>query len=168
MSSLMIVALASLVIPSASYFADLRSNNLEPHLKEGPYILTLSHIAAIILLVFYCLYLFFQLKTHADIFAESNQAEPDGSPELDPWAAGFVLVLSTIGVSVCSDYLVDSVDGSVEELGVSRALQRYHVFEIALLYESYGQILFASTKKMRKRKNARFSRWRRSMVKQTV
>ncbi|KAF8860897.1 Calcium/proton exchanger [Acephala macrosclerotiorum] len=124
MSSLMIVASASLVIPSASYFADLRSNNLESNLKPGTqssYILTLSHIAAIILLVFYCLYLFFQLKTHADIFAESNQAEPEGSPELDPWAAGFVLVLSTIGVSVCSDYLIDSVDGSVEELGVSRA-----------------------------------------------
>ena len=122
MSSLMIVASASLVIPSASYFADLRSNNLEPNLKESPYILTLSHIAAIILLFFYLLYLFFQLKTHADIFAGSNEAEPDaGSPELDAWAAGFVLVLSTIGVSFCSDYLVDSVDGSVEALGVSRA-----------------------------------------------
>ena len=124
MSSLMIVAAASLVIPSASYFAELRSNKLEPHLEpgtQGPYILTLSHIAAIILLVFYCLYLFFQLKSHADIFAESNQAEPEGSPEVDPWAAGFVLVLSTVGVSVCSDYLVDSIDGFVEELGVSRA-----------------------------------------------
>jgi Ca2+:H+ antiporter len=117
MSSLMIVSSASLVIPSASYFADLPSHVSEP----GDYILTLSHIAAILLFVFYILYLVFQLNTHADIFAESNQAEPDGSPELDPWAAGFVLVLTTIGVSVCSDYLVDSVDGFVEELGVSRA-----------------------------------------------
>ncbi|KAI9654613.1 MAG: hypothetical protein M1829_000899 [Trizodia sp. TS-e1964] len=124
MSSLMIVAAASLVIPSASYFGDMRSNHLEPHSepgKEAPYILALSHIAAIILLIFYCLYLFFQLKTHTDVFAESGQEEPAGSPELDPWAAGFVLVLSTIGVSVCSDHLIDSVDGSVEELGVSRA-----------------------------------------------
>ena len=81
----------------------------------------MSHIAAIILLVFYILYLVFQLKTHVDIFTESNQTEPDGSPELDPWAAGFVLILATIGVSVCADYLVDSTDGFVEELGVSRA-----------------------------------------------
>jgi len=101
MSSLMIVASASLVIPSASYFANLRSHNLGPHLEPAPYILTLSHIAAIILLIFYCLYLFFQLKTHADIFAESNQAEEEEGCELDPWAAGLVLVFSTIGVSVC-------------------------------------------------------------------
>jgi Ca2+:H+ antiporter len=122
MSSLMIVASASLVIPSASYFADLRSDSLESSSKEGPYILTLSHVAAIILLFFYFIYLYFQLKTHADIFAESNEAEPDaGSPELGPWAASFVLILSTIGVSFCSDYLIDSVDGSVEALGVSRA-----------------------------------------------
>ena len=117
MSSLMILSSASLVIPSASYFADLPSDRSE----SGDYILTLSHIAAILLLVFYILYLVFQLKTHADIFTESNQAEPGVSPELDAWAAGFVLVLATIGVSVCSDNLVDSVGGFVEVLGVSRA-----------------------------------------------
>ncbi|PMD33442.1 Calcium/proton exchanger [Hyaloscypha variabilis F] len=122
MSSLMIVASASLVIPSASYFADQRSTILNIKLgHEGPYILTLSHIAAIILLLFYCLYLFFQLKTHAEIFAAGSDDEPEGPPELDPWAAGIVLILSTVGVSVCSDSLIDSVDGSVQQLGVSRA-----------------------------------------------
>jgi Ca2+:H+ antiporter len=117
MSSLMIVSSASLVIPSACYFADLRSNQL----GQNDYILTLSHIAAVILLIFYILYLYFQLKTHADIFAESSQPDGDGGPELDPWAAGLVLILATVGVSFCSDYLVDSVDGFVEQLGVSRA-----------------------------------------------
>ncbi|KAN0119258.1 Calcium/proton exchanger [Hyaloscypha variabilis] len=122
MSSLMIVASASLAIPSASYFADQRSTILNIKLgHEGPYILTLSHIAAIILLLFYCLYLFFQLKTHAEIFAAGSDDEPEGPPELDPWAAGIVLILSTVGVSVCSDSLIDSVDGSVQQLGVSRA-----------------------------------------------
>ena len=122
MSSLMIVASASLVIPSASYFADQRSTILNVKLgHEGPYILTLSHIAAIILLLFYCLYLFFQLKTHAEIFAAGSDDEPEGPPELDPWAAGIVLILSTVGVSICSDSLIDSVDGSVQQLGVSRA-----------------------------------------------
>jgi Ca2+:H+ antiporter len=113
----MIVSSAALVIPSASYFADLRSNRLE----AGDYVLTLSHIAAVLLLVFYILFLVFQLKTHADVFAACTQAEEDGGPELDPWAAGFFLILATVGVSVCSDSLVDSVDGFVEQLGVSRA-----------------------------------------------
>jgi calcium/proton exchanger cax len=122
MSSLMIVASASLVIPSASYFADQRSTILNIKLgHEGPYILTLSHIAAIILLLFYCLYLFFQLETHAEIYAAGSDDEPEGPLELDPWAAGIVLILSTVGVSVCSDSLIDSVDGSVPQLGVSRA-----------------------------------------------
>jgi Ca2+:H+ antiporter len=112
----MIVSSAALVIPSASYLADQRSNRVE----AGGYILTLSHIAAILLLVFYVLYLFFQLKTHADVFAECTEEE-DGGPELDPWAAAVVLILATVGVSVCSDSLVDSVDGFVEKLGVSRA-----------------------------------------------
>jgi Ca2+:H+ antiporter len=117
MSSLMIVSSASLVIPSASYFADLPSRTSEPR----DYILTLSHIAALILLFFYIIYLVFQLKTHANIFAESSMTEEDGGVELDPWAASLVLILATIGVSVCSDYLVDSIDGFVESLGVSRA-----------------------------------------------
>jgi Ca2+:H+ antiporter len=85
MSSLMIVSAASLVIPSASYFADRSAKALE----SSDYILTLSHIAAIILFVFYIIYLVFQLKTHADIFADHNSEEPDASPELDPWIATF-------------------------------------------------------------------------------
>ncbi|KAK6500084.1 hypothetical protein TWF481_010441 [Arthrobotrys musiformis] len=124
MSSLMIITSASLVLPSAGYFADLQLNSAESLSGKGTensYILTLSRITAILLLVFYSVYVFFQLRTHADIFADSSQAESEEAPELDPWAAGFVLILSTIGVSVRSDNLLDSVDGSVEELGVSRA-----------------------------------------------
>jgi Ca2+:H+ antiporter len=117
MSSLMIVSSAALVIPSASYFADVRSKRLE----TGEYILTLSHIASILLLIFYVLYLIFQLKTHADVFADWQADEDDGDPGLDPWAAAIVLILATLGVSVCSDSLVDSIDGFVEQLGVSRA-----------------------------------------------
>lgn len=77
-SSLMIVSSASLLIPSASYFANLRSN----HIELGDYILTLSYIAAVILLVFYILYLVFQLKTHVDIFTESNQGRRAKAPNL--------------------------------------------------------------------------------------
>jgi Ca2+:H+ antiporter len=118
MSSLMIVASATLVIPSASYFSDLLPNGVEPDNYEG-YILTLSRIAAILLLAFYVQYLIFQLKTHADVFAESTPEE--GIVELDGWAAAFVLILATVGVSVCSDCLIDSVDGFVDQLGVSKS-----------------------------------------------
>ena len=117
MSSLMVVSSASLIIPSASYFTDLTSGIS----NQKQYILTLSHVAAIILFVFYLIYLVFQLKSHADIFQGASEAESDEDVQLDPYAAGVVLILSTVGVSVCSDYLVDSIDGFVEALGVSRA-----------------------------------------------
>jgi calcium/proton exchanger len=118
MSSLMIVSSASLIIPTASYFADMRAGPNIP--SSDNYILDLSHVAALLLFAFYIIYLIFQLRTHACIFAASNEEE-EGDPELDPWAAALVLILATVGVSVCSDSLVDSIDETVEQLGVSRA-----------------------------------------------
>ncbi|KAB8228251.1 Sodium/calcium exchanger protein-domain-containing protein [Aspergillus alliaceus] len=114
MSSLMIVASASLIIPSALYSTTLFE------LQEGDdYILGLSHITAILLLLFYLAYLYFQLKSHAHLFAGTE--ESDEKRELEPLPASIVLVLATLGVTVCSDYLVEGVDGFVEVYGVSRA-----------------------------------------------
>ncbi|KAG4427437.1 hypothetical protein IFR05_017080, partial [Cadophora sp. M221] len=63
MSSLMTVAAASLIIPATLYAA--MSNSKENIDKN---ILILSHGTAIILLILYVLYLFFQLRTHANLF----------------------------------------------------------------------------------------------------
>ncbi|KAE8352706.1 plasma membrane calcium-transporting ATPase [Aspergillus coremiiformis] len=115
MSSLMIVASASLIIPSALYSTTLSE------LPEGDdYILSLSHITAILLLGFYLVYLYFQLKSHAHLFASTEQ-ESDEKRELDPLPASIVLILATLGVTICSDYLVEGVDGFVEVYGVSRS-----------------------------------------------
>ncbi|KAB8204962.1 plasma membrane calcium-transporting ATPase [Aspergillus parasiticus] len=115
MSSLMIVASTSLIIPSALYSTTLSE------LPEGDdYILTLSHITSIFLLVFYLVYLYFQLKSHAHLFA-STEEESDEKRELEPLPASIILILATLGVTVCSDYLVEGVDGFVEVYGVSRA-----------------------------------------------
>lgn len=85
-------------------------------------ILILSHGTAIILLILYCLYLFFQLRTHANLFdAESQAAEDEEEePSMGPWAAAAVLVLVTVAVSVCADYLVDSIDSIVESAHISK------------------------------------------------
>jgi calcium/proton exchanger len=117
MSSLMIVSSASLIIPSALYSTFTSPESLDP--KES--VLVLSHITSIILLIFYLMYLYFQLGSHAHIFKDCSAVEVDESPELDPWVASFVLVTATVGVMVCSDYLVDSIDGIVEASHVSRA-----------------------------------------------
>lgn len=120
MSSLMIVSSASLVVPSALYSTFTPSKPSDP--SEN--VLVLSHITSIILLVFYIMYLYFRLKSHAHLFKDDSVAEADECDEshaLGPWAASIVLILATVGVTVCSDYLVDSIDGVVEASHVSRA-----------------------------------------------
>lgn len=86
-------------------------------------VLDLSHGTAVILLILYVLYLFFQLKTHQDLFDEEQGAESEEDqeePTLTPWAAGAALVVITIGVAVCAEFLVDSIDSIVETASISK------------------------------------------------
>lgn len=119
MSSLMAVASASLIIPATLYAALARSKA-----STDDNILVLSHGTAIILLILYCLYLLFQLKTHAKLFDEEQQDGEDGEakePEvLTPIPAAIALVIVTLAVAVCAEYLVDSIDAIVEEAHISK------------------------------------------------
>ncbi|KAL4886747.1 Sodium/calcium exchanger protein-domain-containing protein [Aspergillus karnatakaensis] len=128
MSSLMTVSSASLIIP-ATLYASLSSAKDTSHKLEN--ILFLSHWTAIILLVLYVIYLFFQLRSHAHLFEEVNN-ETSGDPEsagepeheeehiLSPVAATIALIAVTVLVAICADYLVGSIDSIVEKTGMSR------------------------------------------------
>lgn len=96
-------------------------------------ILMLSRGTAVILLVLYVLYLWFQLRTHHNLFGpdggESTLApdseDPDAQEDeeethLSPWAAAGVLVVVTVLIALCADYLVDSIDALVERAHISR------------------------------------------------
>ena len=95
-------------------------------------ILMLSHGTAIILLILYVLYLLFQLKTHSKLFDDENGSggedggggqegeEPTEGQILSPWAAAVALVLVTILVAVCAEYLVGSIDSLVATVGISK------------------------------------------------
>lgn len=115
MSSLMAVATASLIIPATLYSVLDESNQQDNKIN------LLSRGTAIILLVIYIAYLVFQLKTHADLFDEPEQEEDHNGPEiLGPWAAGAALVVVTLLVAICADYLVDSIDAIVEKAHISK------------------------------------------------
>ena len=144
MSSLMIVAAASLIIPAALYAV------LPGSAKDNDAaMLILSHGTAIIMLLLYVLYLGFQLRTHASLFTDdhkkknpnsangANNAPEEGPaaasapssdddddddepPPMSPWAAGIVLLLTTVAVSICAEYLVDSIDSLVETAHISK------------------------------------------------
>lgn len=120
MSSLMAVAATSLIIP-ATLYASLQRSDAD----SDKNILVLSHGTAIIMLILYCLYLVFQLKTHASLFdAEAQEGGDDGEeqePEiLGPVAASVCLVIVTVLVAVCAEYLVDSIDAIVETAHISK------------------------------------------------
>ena len=123
MSSLMAVSTASLIVP-ATLYAVMRGSDAADEKEDK--ILLLSHGTAIILLILYVMYLVFQLKTHAKLFdAESensgNSAEQDEQPAiLSPPAAAVALVIVTVAVAVCAEFLVDSIDSIVEEVHISK------------------------------------------------
>lgn len=123
--SLMTLSSASLVIPAALYSVlDSSANDKE---KEKS-ILFLSRGTAIILLLLYVLYLYFQLGTHKNLFAPDaaelaeavEEEHEEHEAALSAWAAGGVLVVVTIIVAICADYLVDSIDAIVERHNISK------------------------------------------------
>lgn len=139
MSSLMALATAGLLIPAA-FHATLPA----PKSKHGfpepgssdSLILSLSRGVSIILLTVYILYLIFQLKTHKSLFEEQTQEADDGiittslppdendvKPEdekMSVMSSIAVLIVATVLVSVCADYLVGSIDDIVESTGLSK------------------------------------------------
>lgn len=124
MSSLMAVASASLIIPATLYAVLSQSKQ-----NAQANILVLSHGTAIILLVLYVMYLYFQLRSHAQLFEESNGSDTEnaigGEEEeeerlLSPWAATVALIVVTVLVAICADYLVGSIDSIVQKTGMSK------------------------------------------------
>jgi len=126
MSSLMAVASASLIIP-ATLYAVMPHGGDHGSKDTDKNILLLSHGTSIILLVLYILYLYFQLYSHHSLFADVENQEEGGEEEesedgqtLSPTAAGVALVLVTVLVAICAEYLVDSIDSIVESAHISK------------------------------------------------
>ncbi|KAH6973321.1 Ca2+ transporter [Ilyonectria destructans] len=118
--SMMTLSSASLIIPAALYIV-LDQSGYEDKLNS---VLILSRGTAIILLLLYVLYLVFQLRTHSNLFdAENQDVGEEHKPEepvMGPVAAGAVLVVTTLLVAICADYLVGSIDSLVETTGISK------------------------------------------------
>ena len=112
-SSLMVVASASLLLPSvlSSVSTGLEDND--------NCVLLVSRITSIVLFILYFVYLVFQMWTHSSLFQAVELGEE--THDLGPRASSLILLLATLGVTVCSDKLVDRIDGFVESANISRA-----------------------------------------------
>ncbi|KAJ9151111.1 Vacuolar calcium ion transporter [Pleurostoma richardsiae] len=121
--SLMTLASASMIIPSTLYNALDKSSSED----KDETILILSHGTAIILLILYIMYLYFQLRTHKNLFnpdleiAAQEAAAPEHEHEsMSAWSAAAVLIAVTVVISVCADYLVSSIDDIVATGKISK------------------------------------------------
>lgn len=126
--SLMALASASMILPAALYGV------LDQADEDGKNnsILVLSRGTSIVMLLLYGMYLFFTLRTHKKLFepeaapdsgSVSQQEEQQEEPHqaiLDTWSAILVLVVITLVISVCADYMVDSIDGLVATGNISK------------------------------------------------
>ncbi|DAZ98379.1 TPA: hypothetical protein N0F65_000698, partial [Lagenidium giganteum] len=114
-SSLLMLASFAMLLPSyLFYFADHESD--EARMEKT---LALSHIAAIFLLFMYLQLMFFQLRTHLDLFQEDGDEEEE--VDLSKRASAVVLLVATLLVSLFSEFLVSSIDGFTIELGISKS-----------------------------------------------
>jgi Ca2+:H+ antiporter len=119
MSSLMAVSCASLIIPATLYAALRTSED-----SADSTVLLLSHGTSVILLGLYLMYLYFQLKSHRSLFEnleanEENDEEEQSGKILSPTAAVVALVIVTVLVSICADFLVGAIEPIVKTSHIS-------------------------------------------------
>jgi len=86
-------------------------------------VLALSRGTGIVLHVLCILFLVYQLKTHPHVFETEGlgEEEPEG-PGIGSWILASTLLVVTVAVSFCSDYLVGSIDAVVISLGISKTM----------------------------------------------
>lgn len=125
MSSLLAISCASLLIPAA-FRATI------PHSKKDiivdDKILALSRGTAIILLIVYVLFLIFQLGSHHSLFEQQEQETDEVISQISQKpkrslsikSALTFLLISTVIVSICADFLVGTIDNIVESTGLSK------------------------------------------------
>lgn len=113
----MFVATGSLILPAAFDAGLPRSVGTEAG------VLALSRGASVVLLIIYMCFLVYQLKTHSHVFEEEGlygEQEGRSEPAVAPWSSAATLLVVTVAVSFCSDYLVGSIDDVVKSFGVSK------------------------------------------------
>jgi len=118
-ASLMNISIVTLVMISAFFY----QLNIMSDADVTNKVLELSRGSAIILLVMYGLYLFFQLKTHKHLYQEdlgiTDLAEHSEEPAISVWLAAGLLVVATVFVAVAAEFLVGAIEGVSHQLGLS-------------------------------------------------
>ncbi|KAK9055324.1 hypothetical protein SSX86_026407 [Deinandra increscens subsp. villosa] len=123
-----------------------------PPKPNGASVLQLSRASSIVMLIAYVAYLFFQLKTHTQLFESQEDQDDDNDKEtasIGFWSAFIWLCLMTIIISVLSEYVVGTIEDAAETWGIS-----VNFISIILLpivgnaAEHAGSVIFAFKNKL--------------------
>ena len=114
-SGLLLLSVMSLTFPML-----LNATHQATHDALDPVaVLYISRVVAAMLLVVYCLYLFFQLYTHQHLYEDEAEADDDDEEAvLGVWGAILWLAVITVFIAFLSEYMVDAIEGDAHEVGV--------------------------------------------------
>ncbi|KAG2035145.1 Sodium/calcium exchanger protein-domain-containing protein [Suillus americanus] len=134
-TSLMALLCITFAVPAA--YTSTTDTGMQNHCSDCPTdgLLFISRGTAILLLGVYCAYLWFQLKSHPFLFiapssatAEQNSevtvalAETEETePRMGTAAAGAALLLVTVIIAFCAEYLVTSIEETAAHYSISKA-----------------------------------------------
>ncbi|CAD6238320.1 unnamed protein product [Miscanthus lutarioriparius] len=117
--------------------------------------LDLSRACSIVMLLAYVAYLFFQLKTHAQLFEPQEVADDDGEAEEDEqavigFASGlFWLAFKTVLIAILSEYVVGTIEPTSKSWGLSVSFISIILLPIVgNAAEHAGAIIFALKNKL--------------------
>ncbi|KAM1713895.1 hypothetical protein PS2_024290 [Malus domestica] len=118
-SGLLLMAVMGLMFPAVLHFT--RS---EIHFGKSE--LSLSRFSSCVMLVAYASYLFFQLRSHRNLYNPieeegvrgEDESDEEEAPEITHWEAIGWLAVLTVWVSVLSGYLVDAIQGASDSFNM--------------------------------------------------
>jgi Ca2+:H+ antiporter len=117
-----LLALASIGLLVPTLYYHIAEVSTHPDQARG--VETLSEEIAVVLAMTYILSLMFSLRTHSHLFAGPEDQLPTTGEHHEPeWSRRtslIVLLAATLGVAVMSEFLVGSVEGAAERLGMTK------------------------------------------------
>mmetsp|Transcript_97222 Transcript_97222/g.275037 ORF Transcript_97222/g.275037 Transcript_97222/m.275037 type:complete len:559 (-) Transcript_97222:52-1728(-) len=82
-------------------------------------VLQISRICSVFLMAVYGMFLYFMLKSHAELFADEGEDEHHDGDTLSPLVSTLLLAACTLVVFLCSECLVDSIEPVSTDYGLS-------------------------------------------------
>ncbi|GLT27273.1 hypothetical protein SLA2020_022830 [Shorea laevis] len=116
----------------------------------GASILLLSRASSILMLVAYFGYIFFQLKTHRQLFeSDQEEDEEDEKAVIGFWSAFSWLVGMTLLIALLSEYVVGTIEAASDSWGISVSFISIILLPIVgNAAEHAGSIIFAFKDKL--------------------